>query len=95
MMLIVCGDVDVERTLEVINARLKYQNISKTERLPCPKERVGSYKKSVVAKMAVERPIFSIGFKDAKAPTEPIARRRRQILTEVLTGVIFSSSNEL
>ena len=95
MALVVCGDVDVERTLSVIDAHLSDKKAEKTALVPCPRERVGAYKRSVTAKMAVERPIFSIGFKDAKAPTEPIARRRRQILTEVLTGVIFSSSNAL
>ena len=95
MALIVCGDVDVERTLKVVDAHLSDKKAENTILAPCPRERDGAYKRNVSTKMAVERPIFSIGFKDAKAPTNPIERRRRQILTEVLTGVIFSSSNEL
>ena len=95
MVFIVCGDVLVDRVLCVVDEHVKAEKINLPVIHICQKERIGAYKKTVVHKMAVERPIFSIGFKDSKAPEEPYARRRRQILCEILTGVIFSSSNEL
>lgn len=95
MVFIVCGDVLVDRVLCVVDEHVKAEKINPPVIHICQKERIGAYKKTVVHKMAVERPIFSIGFKDSKAPEEPYARRRRQILCEILTGVIFSSSNEL
>jgi len=95
MVFIVCGDVEVDRVLCVIDQHVKNEKTSHPVTHICPKERIGSYRKSVVKKMAVERPIFSIGFKDSRAPTDPLERRRRQILCEILTGVLFSSSNTL
>lgn len=95
MVFIVCGDVELDRILSVVDEHVKAEKVRPPVTHICPKERIGAYQKAVVQKMAVERPIFSIGFKDSKAPEEPYARRRRQILCEILTGVIFSSSNEL
>ena len=95
MTLIICGSVDKDRALKVIDERIgniePHQLITRLY----PKERVRAYQKRVEQKMAIERPLFSIGFKDSKAPNDPIERRKRQILSEILTGVIFSSSNQL
>lgn len=95
MTLVVCGDVEVDRTLKIVDEHIKESSVSASVAHRYTKERIGAYKKKVVQRMAVERPIFSIGFKDSKAPTDPFERRRRQILCEILSGVLFSSSNPL
>ena len=95
MALIVCGDVEAERVLMVTDKHISASSDKTDTRMILPKERIMAYKRRVTQKMAVERPMFCIGFKDSKAPTDPYGRRKRQILTEILIGVIFSSSGEL
>ncbi len=95
MALIVCGDVEAERVLMVTDKHISASSDKTDTRTILPKERIMAYKRRVTQKMAVERPMFCIGFKDSKAPTDPYGRRKRQILTEILIGVIFSSSGEL
>lgn len=95
MALIVCGDVDADKVLMVANKHLPSSPDKAEPCLLLPKERITVYKRRVTQKMAVERSMFCIGFKDSKAPIDPYERRKRQMLTEILIGVIFSSSGEL
>ena len=95
MALVICGDVDLDRTLAVIDGLIGEASPCEPVRRYYPEERGGSYKSQVEMKMTVERPLFCIGFKDSGAPTDPLLRRKRQITAEILTGVIFSSSNPL
>ena len=39
--------------------------------------------------------MFCIGFKDSDAPTDSLARRRRQITAELVVGTLFSASGKL
>lgn len=95
MSLVLCGVAEVEKVLGVVDARLS--DVEPVEKLvkSFPKECISSYQKRVECKMQVERSLFCLGFKDSKAPAESILRRKRQIIAEILMGVIFSSSNEL
>ena len=95
MALVICGDVDLDRTLSVVDSLIGGASPSEPVRRYYPEERSGSYNSRVEMKMSVERPLFCIGFKDPDAPTDPLLRRKRQITAEILTGVIFSSSNSL
>ena len=95
MALVVSANVDPESVMRIVDERLG--DIRPAEKVihKYPSERKGAYKKKIEYKMAVERPIFSIGFKDSLAPTDPILRKKRQMTCELLTGVVFSSSNSL
>ena len=97
MMLIVCGDLSMERILDSVNAFFaeeKYLNNKKNQRKPI-KEKKSAKSSHVSVNMAVERPLFSIGFKDNTAPGEGLALLKRQMLAEILNELIFSSSGEL
>lgn len=95
MALVVCGDVDIEKTISVIDKMVGNVKPEKKAAKLAPEDNGGAYKKRVIDEMSVERPLFCFGFKDSGAPTEPKERRKRQMIAEILTGVIFSSSNSL
>ena len=97
MILIAVGNVDPERVVEIIDRLLPpiNQETTKIIRRKYPTERKRVYRKIVSCEMQVERPMFCVGFKDSGAPCENISRRRRQIVAEIVTGVIFSNSGEL
>jgi predicted Zn-dependent peptidase len=95
MALVISGDVTAERALEVVDELISSAAPNPPVSRCYPTDGAGSYKKLIESKMTVERSLFSIGFKDSSAPDDPIERRKRQIIAEILTGVIFSSSNSL
>ena len=95
MALSVCGDVDVKRVLDVVDKHVKPRRAPTATKKYQYKERIGAYRKRVEQTMAVERPMFCIGFKDSKEPYDPVERRKREMLVDILIGVIFSSSNAL
>ncbi len=95
MALVVCGDVDAERVLSIADKNLERSPKKAETSAVLQNERITAYQRRVTLKMAVERPMFCIGFKDSKAPKDPLERRKRQMLTEILIGVMFSSSGEL
>ena len=97
MTLIACGDVDPQRVLKIVDNEFldpKYCNSKKNVRISHPDPN-GVNKMRVSAKMAVERPMFCIGFKDDTAPANSEDRRKREILAEILVGLIFSTSGKL
>ena len=97
MSLVICGDLSLECVMDSVD---KYFTVEKYPNSERPKRRSVREKKSVnlpsvSIKMAVERPMFCIGFKDSDAPRDSRARLKRQMLAEILTELIFSSSGEL
>lgn len=97
MVLIVCGNVIPDKVIDAVDRYFtpeKYPASQKPKRkAPRHEKKVNS--QLVSSKMPVERPLFSIGFKDSNAPKESRARLKRQMLTEILNELIFSSSGEL
>ena len=97
MVLIVCGDIDTERVLSAVDSHFsaaEYQSSGKPVRAT-PSDTCGVYKNKVSIDMTVERPMFCLGFKDDKAPEDSVERRKREILAEILVGLIFSTSGDL
>lgn len=97
MVLIVCGKVDLDKVLDTVD-----NNVSGIEGRSAdsvirkyPGERKRAFQSRVSCRMHIERPMFCIGFKDSNAPSDNISRRRRQIIAELVMGVIFSNSGEL
>ena len=95
MALVICGNIDTEKALLVADKYLSHTVSDDEAHVKIPQERITAYQRRVVQRMPVERPMFCIGFKDSKASSDPILRRKRQILTEILIGATFSSSGEL
>ena len=97
MVLITVGNVEPDRVMEIVDRELEKISYDREPKLlrKFPKERKSAYKDRVSCEMHVERPMFCIGFKDSDAPEDKIERRRRQIVAEIVTGVIFSNSGKL
>ena len=97
MVLVTCGNVDLIEVIKVVNEEMRGFAGRERKKLKrkYPAERKSVYKQSISAKMHVERPMFSIGFKDSDAPAESTARRRRQITAELVVGTMFSASGKL
>ena len=97
MVLITCGNVDADEVVKTVDRELSRLNIS-NQSAPVrkyPKERKSVYKRRVDCEMQVERPMFCIGFKDSDASHNAEQRRRRQIIGEIVTGIVFSASGKL
>jgi len=97
MIMITCGNVDVDNVMKSVNAAFadkKYLMSQKPQRV-YPQEPSGVNSSRVSISMALERPMFCIGFKDDIAPLNSEERRKREILAEILMGLIFSSGGEL
>ena len=97
MVLIASGNIDPDKVLEIVDSELKDADYDKEPHLErkYPKERKSVFKKKTISKMQVERPMFCIGFKDSDAPIDNLSRRRRQIIAEIVIGIIFASSGRL
>ena len=98
MVLIICGDVDDGRCLEIANECL---GTTKDERAPvmaksCHEpEPLSICKNYVEQHMQVAKPIFKIGFKYTDIPKEPVLRQRRDLSMAIINDMIFSDSGEL
>ena len=92
MALIVCGEVEEEAVLRVADRVLPKQG----KMIPVERwielEDATSYRSRVSARMQVAKPIFSIGIKDGKVPTDPRERIRRDAAMSLLEEILFSRS---
>ena len=95
MVLAVSGVAEPERVIAIVDGLLPEKTVAQMTTQCEISEPDRAYKKRTSAGMQVERSLFCIGFKDTNAPNEPRARRKRQIVAEMLMGIIFASSNEL
>lgn len=92
MALIVCGDVDTDRIVEIADRALPHTFTAKEiRRVPVdePREIRAPYTES---RMQVAKPIFSIGIKDADFGGTPIERMRRDMAMSLLDEILFSRS---
>ncbi len=97
MVLITCGNIDADKVIETVDFELDKLNIESSV-APVrkhPRERKKAYKGRMSCEMQVERPMFCLGFKDSEASEDMKKRRRNQIIAEIVTGIVFSSSGKL
>ncbi len=93
MALIVCGDVDPDRVMTLVD-----ESLGKEKRKTVPvsrlteEEREMVFSPSVSAYMQVAKPIFSIGIKDTQIPSDPAERQRRDAAMSLLDEILFSRS---
>ena len=92
MALVVCGDVDYQKVIEVADAELPLQESVKIERYneAEPSEIVG---KRAFCEMSVARPQFAIGFKD-DPPLDPAHNLRRAVVMSFLSELLFGTSGD-
>ena len=93
MVLCVCGDVDVERVVSVMDKRLK----------PAPKlevirkyseEKAEVFKTRTEIQMQISRPQFAIGVKDIDIPRDPYEFAKKDFGMRILNEILFSSSTD-
>ncbi len=95
MALVVCGDIDENEVLAVVDVHLK--GVSSKPRLTLPDI---SYNKAVdrcliEKSMAVSQPILEIGIKDKMPSAVPAERLARDVAMTILDEMLFSRAGEL
>ncbi|MBE6596411.1 MAG: insulinase family protein [Ruminococcaceae bacterium] len=97
MALVVSGDIDPERVVEIADAHLprSCRSIEIIRKDEGALERKGVYRRRVEKRMKVAKPIFRIGIKDAYVPKEAYPRQRREAAMHILNELLFARSGEL
>ncbi len=97
MVLIVCGNVDPEDVLSVVNAHLPiaprpFSTVIADEN---KHETPSVFIPYVEHQMQVSKPIFNIGFKDTYIPSDPVERQKKDAAMAILDEMIFSRAGIL
>lgn len=93
MMLIVCGDVDVEKVNAVCDKILKDEApVEIIREYPTEKAEVNIPRSEV--SMAVGKPMFGIGIKDISIPADPKERLKKSATMDIINDVLFGKSGE-
>lgn len=97
MVLFVAGDVDVDRTLNLIAENIKGNLQERKEDIKrCyPREPESVYKKRIEQALAVSEPLFYIGIKDKVTSLKGDELFKEDIATSVLLEIIFGKSSAL
>ncbi len=93
MALCVCGDVDCDKVIKVLDNCLKKapeQTIVRDYKT----EKSEAFKKRSEIKMQVARPIFAIGVKDTDIPSDPVEFSKKDFGMRILNEILFSSSTD-
>ena len=93
MMLIVCGDVDINEVNEVCDKVLKEQAPADIIR-DYPEEKAEVFMPRVECEMQVSKPLFAVGIKDTHIPDCPIERMKKAAGMDILNDVLFGKSGE-
>ncbi len=90
MALVVCGDLDRETVLAVVDRMLPASIPAPkvTRLMPTEPDAIGT--PVVKVQMQVAKPLFCIGFKDTRLPNDPRARLRREAGMTLLGEMLFS-----
>lgn len=91
------GDFDGEKVLDQVEANIakkNYKPLGEIQRF-YPKEPLAINKSRVLEKLSVSQPLIYLGFKDDMNGLDGEQHFRKDIITEVLLEMLFSSSSEL
>ena len=92
MALIVCGDVDPEAVMQIVDATLTEEFRACAFTRVIPNERRDVFRAYVEDRMEVAKPLFCIGIKDPDFGDTPAARLRRDMAMSLLDEILFSRS---
>lgn len=101
MGIFVVGDINPEAVLQQIADNVSKRNYAPAREIKriYPEEPSQVTKKSVSQKLSVSQPLINLGFKDfAVSPQQPVQGDellRRELVSDILLSLIFSSSEEL
>jgi predicted Zn-dependent peptidase len=97
MALFVVGDLDVDKVMEVVKKVNNYDvdKLSNEIQRFYPEEPDRVNEKEIVAKFPISMPMFNIAFKDNKVGIRGNELLRKEIVTEILTDMIFKRGSRL
>ena len=96
MTLFVTGDLDVEKTVSVIEENiLKDEPFSEEIKRIYPEEPKTVYKKSSVQSLSVAKPIFMIGYKDTDVGYSGEKLLKKIIEMNILTSILFGKGSDI
>ncbi len=95
MALIVCGNVDRDAVLDVVERMLPQKSEEPVFQRILPDEPKSVLKHDVRERMAVAKPLFCLGFKDHDIPRDAVGRAKRDAAMTLLGEILFSRSEYL
>lgn len=93
MVLAVCGRVDVEKTMEMVDKYVKATEGRKIIR-DYPTESAGINLPRFENKFQVAKPLFDIGIKDINISADPHERAKKSIAIDIVNKVLFGRSSK-
>lgn len=97
MALFVVGDLDVEKVIDVTKKSNNYKvdRLSKSIERFYPEEPESVKEKEVIEKFPISMPMFNIGFKDSNVGLKGKELLRKEIVTDILIGMLFKKGSKL
>lgn len=97
MMVFIAGEVDVDRTLEVIEKNVSLEISERPEDIQrfYPEEPRKIFKNRMEQHLAVSQPIFNIGFKDGDVGYGAESLFMKDISTSILMEMIFGKGSDI
>ncbi|MCJ0224041.1 insulinase family protein [Clostridioides difficile] len=97
MALFVVGDLDVEKVIDVTKESNNYKvdRLSKSIERFYPEEPESVKEKEVIEKFPISMPMFNIGFKDSNVGLKGKELLRKEIVTDILVGMLFKKGSKL
>ncbi|EQF23830.1 peptidase M16 inactive domain protein [Clostridioides difficile CD160] len=97
MALFVVGDLDVEKVIDVTKKSNNYDvdKLSKSIERFYPEEPKSVKEKEVIEKFPISMPMFNIGFKDSNVGLKGKELLRKEIVTDILVGMLFKKGSKL
>ncbi len=96
MVLVLCGDINEERVLRLIDEHLPQSFVAGAAKKK--NENIGESSRAcseyVNQRMQVSKPLFSIGFKDTCIPADAAKRQRKDALMALVCEALFSRSGD-
>ena len=92
MVLVVAGDVEKEKVVEVCDKILKFEQTPKTQRI-YPDEPNEVNLSEISKKMTVSMPMFSVGIKDNNCPLSGNALAKKRATYGIALDLMFSKSS--
>lgn len=97
MALFVVGDLDVEKVMDVTKKANNYDvdKLSKSIERFYPEEPKSVKEKEVIEKFPISMPMFNMGFKDSNVGLKGKELLRKEIVTDILMGMLFKKGSKL
>ncbi|MFL8273443.1 EF-P 5-aminopentanol modification-associated protein YfmH [Clostridioides difficile] len=97
MALFVVGDLDVEKVIDVTKKSNNYKvdKLSKSIERFYPEEPKSVKEKEVIEKFPISMPMFNIGFKDSNVGLKGKELLSKEIVTDILVGMLFKKGSKL